>query len=201
MAQPTVKDHQTRVIKAFNKMGWGGKFATYSCWTKEDNIVCIHRSGQKLKHYLRILHKSELEHRAGDLTQTRYADITQTFTHLKDSEMHAVYVMVTNMFSKLHSGRPQPQYMYYDATKDSVIARCGAVIVEIELILNHRVNIATNALYAYLKELGEMIPEAGTSVNAQMFTMYGVLRITLDDGGVIYPGTTVDEFKRLWEVD
>lgn len=198
MAKPTVQDIQTRVIKAFEKIGFGGRFSTYSVYTKEEDKICINKVGGKIKHYLRVMTEAELGERANDLVQSRFADVTKTFTHLKDSEMFVVYRLVQNMFAKLH-GTHVPQYMYYDEKKDAVIARCGKVILEIELILNHRVDISTNALYAYLDELGDLVEIAKGNKNAHMFTMYGVLRITLDNGDKIYPNISVPEFKKHWE--
>lgn len=199
MAKPTVAELRTRVMKAFSKIGFGGKFSTYSVYEKDRDIICINKIGGVMKHYMRVLCQEELNWRAADLQQSRYADISETFTHLKDNEIFVVYRLVQNMFAKLH-GTTTPQYFYYDPTKDSIIARCGKVIIEIELILNHTVDITTNALYDYLRQLGDFVDGAAESKDAKMFTMYGVLRITLDNGDIVYPQISVQEFKRHWEV-
>lgn len=199
MAKPTVAELRTRVMKAFAKIGFGGKFSTYSVYEKDRDIICINKVGGVMKHYMRVLCQEELNYRACDLQQSRYADVSETFTHLKDNEIFVVYRLVQNMFAKLH-GTTTPQYFYYDPTKDSIIAKCGKVIIEIELILNHTVDITTNALYDYLSQLADFVDGAAESKDAKMFTMYGVLRITLDNGDIVYPQISVQEFKRHWEV-
>lgn len=199
MAKPTVAELRTRVMKAFGKIGFGGKFSTYSVYEKERDIICLNKVGGVVKHYMRVLCQEELDYRACDLQQSRYADVSETFTHLKDNDIFVVYRLVQNMFAKLH-GTTMAQHFYYDPTKDSIIAKCGKVIIEIELILNHTVDISTNALYDYLQQLEDFVDGAAESRDAKMFTMYGVLRITLDNGDIVYPQISVQDFKRHWEV-
>lgn len=199
MAKPTLKETTDRVVKAFRKIGFGGKFATYDVTAWPDNFIELHKFGSVPGVCFRIVDSNELVERSQSLTQHISGGLLQTLLNEKriNQETYVAARLVQNMQVKLYPTQ-QNGNMYFDEKSKTLLIRYGTVIVEVCPVIDYNIDVNTNDLFAFLDELSYLQDECKNATDAVPYTKFGKLYVKLGNGYVVETDVTVKEFNDTW---
>lgn len=198
MTNPAIAETTDRVVRAFKKIGMGGKFATYDVVDQAPYIELL-KIGCKPSVCFRILTEEELFCRVPDFVQNAQRSILEVQRKTIGEEMYAAHRLVQNMHVKLYATVPKA-FMYYDQKTNSMISKYGSVIIETCKRIDDDVDVTSGAAFAYLDELSNLIDECKDTKDVTLFTDMGKLHIKIEDNQyVVETDCTVDEFNGHWE--
>jgi len=198
MTNPAIAETTDRVVRAFKKIGMGGKFATYDVINRAPYIELL-KNGCKPSVCFRILTEEELFCRAPDLVLNAQRSILEVKRKTIGGEMYAAHRLVQNMQVKLYATVPNA-FMYYDQKTNSMISRYGTVIIETCQRIDYDVDVTSKAAFKYLDELSNLIDECKDTKDVTMYTDLGKLHIKIEHNQFeVETGCTVDEFNEYWE--
>lgn len=198
MAKPTLAETTNRVVNAFKKIGFGGKFATYDVIDRAPWIQ-LTKHGITPTVGFRILSQTELDARAEHLVQNYKQSILELQRKVIGEEMYAAHRLVQNMHVKLFATAPKA-HMYYDTRNKSMISKYGTVIIETCHVLALNPDVTSSAMFDYLDECAKLITECEGATSATAFTHFGMLCFKLDNNNyIVETSCTVEEFNHHWE--
>lgn len=200
MAKPTVVETAERVVKAFRKIGFGGKYATYDVTAWRDGFIELHKAGTKPAVCYKIITAAELQNRAQYLIQHATGNLLELLRkeeHITE-EMYVAVRLVQNMQVKLYATPPLNVFMYFDTKTKSVIVNYGSVTIEIRDLDDYNVDIATNDLFAFVDALAPNTDACKNATNIVAFTRWGLVILRLDNGYEIDTTITVEQFNSIW---
>lgn len=200
MAKPTVTETAVRVVKAFRKIGIGGKYATYDVTARRDGFIELHKHNAQSNICFKVITTAEVQDRAQGLIQNIRNNLLEVL-RLEGSipeEMYVAVRLVQNMQVGLYASAPINSYIYFDALTKTVIVNYGKVVIEICYVNNYAVDITTNALLDYVEQLSELIDECKNATDIVAYTRWDNLHIKLGNGYIIETEVTVKEFNEAW---
>lgn len=200
MAKPTVMETAVRVVNAFRKIGFGGKYATYDVTAWHEGFIELHKNGSVPNVCFKIITATELQDRAQHLIQHVSGNLLETLRKEAciDDEMYVAVRLVQNMQVKLYATTPLNAFMYFDTRTKTVIVNYGTVTIEVCHVEDYNVDINTNDLFAFVDELSHLIDDCKDAKDAVPYTRWGKLHVRLGNGYVIETEVTVKEFNDSW---
>lgn len=198
MTTPTVPETTALVYKAFKKLGFGGKFATYDVIDRSPWIELVKIGGFPKIAY-RILTQEQLNLRAERLVQNMTQSILEANRRFIGCELYTAARLAQNMMAKLVCADVSNFHMYYDNRANTIIIKRGTVIIEVLPKVNYDPDVSSSTAFRYLDELGELIDEVKGACNVDIYTVMDKLCLALPSGYVVETDCTAEEFNSHWE--